>query len=352
MKQDRKLNKMIMFASVLGVMAGIIVLVAGAGIAVFGFLKPEELLRVEELTFLISEKGIYSLQKELFGKLLKLEYLYLFLGVFVGVVGLLAFIFATLGISYAKKHKVVRRRGAILIFNLIPLAIAGAVATYLVLQFDRLPDMIKYVGYGLGGVFGVIGLFNLFGVICSRSEKFMSNDNNKLAFNNSSLREARAEVNSKVKDAEYQPINQEQNIDTQVYQPMGQPNVQTQPTRAQQPRPMQGPRPTQQARPMPQQRQMQRPQQGQMPMRPQMARPAGARPQMNPVAQPTARPVSSQARPMARPGQMPAQPTGARPQPQGARPQQNAQRKFCLGCGSMLTPGEMVCKICGTKVNK
>ncbi len=361
MKQDRKLNKMIMFASVLGVLAGIIVLVAGAGTAVFGFLKHEELAKIKDLAFFINQEGLNSLQKVLLGGLLKIDYLYLALGGFVGVIGLLVLIFSILGINYAKKHKVVRRRGAILIFNLIPLAIASCVAVYLVLEFNTIPDMIKYIGYGLGGVFGVIGLFNLLGIICSRSEKFMSNDNGKLAFDNSSLRDARAEVNSNVKDAEYQPINQglgagnefvyqEQNQGSApVYQPMGQPTAQVQ-----QPRP-------QQTRPMPP-----RPQQGPMPTNSQMARPAGVRPQMNPGAQSTARPVAPQTRPVgqqARPmpprpqqGQMPARPTGARPQgapaQAGAQRPTTAQHKYCLGCGSMLNPGEMFCKVCGTKVNK
>ena len=369
MKQDRKFNRMIMFASVLGVLAGIILLVSGAGAAVFGFLKHEELAKIKEVAFLINQEGLNLVQKSLLGGLLKTEYLFLVLGGVVAGIGLLVLIFSAVGIGYAKKHKVVRRRFAILFFNLIPVAIAGAIATYLVFEFKEIPDIVKYVCYGVGGVFVVIALFNLFGVLCSRSEKFMSNDNGKLSFDKSSLRDARAEVNNNVKDAEYQPQEQfngevyQEQQGTQVYQPMQQsyPNAQQYP---------------QQARPMPPRPQgvpgQARPQ-GAMPPRPQGV-PGQPRPQ-GPMA-PRPQGVPGQARPQGIPGQprpqgaMPARPAnGIRPQmapngqptarpvaprPQGTPTQQraNTQHMYCLSCGSMLNPGEMFCKVCGAKVNK
>ena len=353
MKQDRKFNKMIMFASVLGVLAGFILLIAGAGAAVFGFLKHEELAKIKEVAFLINQEGLTTVQKLLLGGVLKTEYLYLTLGGIVAGIGLLVIIFSAVGIGYAKKHKVVRRRFAILFFNLIPVAIAGAIATYFVFKFNEIPDLIKYVGYGVGGVFAVIALFNLFGVLCSRSEKFMSNDNGKLSFDKSSLRDARAEVNNNVKDAEYQSQEQfnggvvyQEQQGAQGYQPMQQPyqNAQQYPQQA---RPM-APRPQGtpgQARP-----------QGAMPPRPQgvpgQARPQGAmparpangvRPQMTANGQPTARPVAP--RPQGVPGQQ-------RPQGNPGQQRPTAQHMYCLSCGTMLNPGEMFCKVCGTKVNK
>ena len=149
MKKDRKLNKLIVFASILGIIAGSLALIVGAGVAILGFLKPEELLKIEDLTLFISQEGIVKLQTTLLDGVLKIEYLYLFLGIFVGVVGLLALIFAIVGLTYAKKRKVVRRRAVLFMFNLIPLAIAGSVATYLVLEFDFITDYIKYVGFWL-----------------------------------------------------------------------------------------------------------------------------------------------------------------------------------------------------------
>ena len=348
MRQDRKLNKFILCSAIMSIILAVALLVCGGGVAVYGYLKPEKLLEFKEVFFFVEQEGFIKLQTTLLnGGVLKTEFLFLFLGIFIAVVGLIALIFAILNLNYAKKFKVVRRRFAILVFNLIPLAIAGSALTYVLLEFDNLLDNIKYVAYVLTGGFGFVALLAILGVLFSRSEQFMSNDNNKFAFDNSSLRNARAEVNNNVRDA------QPQQMQRPVQQPMAQnrqpQNVANQPNRTQ---PNQiirnlnttGANRPQQARPQGQQ------------MRAPMPRPQGqtmARP--NAPAQPVRRPINaqgqSQQRPMQpRPMVKPVQSTTARPVSSAqARPNPTLQRKFCTNCGNVLAPGQTTCAKCGYK---
>ena len=359
MRQDRRLNGWILIASILGIVLGFALIVGGAGLATIGFLKPEKLVKIDELNFFILQEGITKAQLKLFNGILKSEILYLFLGIIVAVVGLTALIFAIISLVYAKKHKVVRRRVALLFFTLIPLAIAGSAATYLILEFESFKPLktdltfiknIKYICYGIVGAFGLVSIFNLLGLMFGRSEKFMSNDNGKYAFNNNSLRERRANVNNNTKGAPVAPAQSEAPMSQQPAQParQGNPSTQGQAVRVAQGQPM---RQGQPARPMP-------PRPGQ-PVRPaqpninatrsasgarpaQPARPMQApRPQMNASAQSTARPVASRnASVTARP--MPQRPNTTKP---------TASGKVCPVCGKVLTPGEKYCTICGHKIS-
>lgn len=332
MRQDRRLNGWVLLGSIIQIIASIIAVVAGAGLAVVGFLYKDKLAKLTDLTMFTGH--LSDLQDKFFDKHLITKYLYLFLGAAVAVIGLIALILAIVSLFYAKKRKVVRRRAALLVFSLIPLAVVGGVVYYYVLKHKVLTDNIKYVAYGLIGAFGVPALFNILGVMFGRSEKFMSNDNGKYAFNNSSLRNARADANNNVRAAQMQyPAQANQG----EYAPMDQA------------RPVQ---PQATARPV---QPMQRPaQQGARPGQP-MQRPVqpGARP-----AQPGMRPSQPMQRPV-QPGMRQGQPM-QRPVQPGARPAQPMQRpsqpgvraqRFCNKCGKMLSPNEMVCSLCGTKVN-
>ena len=345
MRTDRRLNGWILLSSILGIISGLVLLIGGAGVSVFGYLKPEELIKIKDLTFFINQEGLLNLQKQLLKGLLKHEFLFLFLGIIVAVIGLLVLIFAILSLNYTKKRKVVRRKVAVLLFTLVPIAIAGGIGYYLYSEFKVLTDVIKYVCYGVIGVFGAISLFNLLGIIFGRSEKFMSNDNNKYAFDNSSLRDARANVNNNVKNAQPRPnmvqaqnTNQYQNVPPRAPQqaqrmPSQAPNMQARPVRPMQP---QQPRLMQQ-RPMPNAR----PQGSSRPVSP-MSRVAPQQGQRMPSQAP-----NMQARPV-----RPMQPQQPRPvQPQ--RPQQaQAVKKYCKTCGKVLNPNETFCNLCGTKVTE
>ena len=349
MRQDRRLNGWILIASVIGAFAGLILLVSGGFLGVAGFVWPEKLLKITDLQFFMAQEGVAKMQLKLADftvkELLKPEFLYLTWGVIAGVAGLIVLILSILGLNYAKKRKVVRRRMALFIFALISLGLATCVGLYLWYEFKTLTDNIKYVCYGVGGALAFVGLCQLLGVIFGRSEKFMSNDNSKYAFSNSSIKNARADINNNanqpVPQQEYVPASQEQG----GYIPLEQERLINQ--RAQssqgvnsipqggQARPTQPMRPAQPQRPM-----------GQPAPRPNA--PVGPRPM---PAQP--------GRPMAN-GQMPPRPIQQMRPTQPVRPgqpmrpvQPNAQGKmFCKKCGKLLAPGEKICSLCGYKVTE
>lgn len=345
MNQDRKLNGWIAFASILGVVFGIALIVIGAGVGVLSFIKIEKLLEIEDLVFFLNQDGIYKMQTSLFnGKVFELKYLYAFSGVFVGVIGLLTLIFAAISLSYAKKRKVVRRRLALMCYNLVPLAVAACTIVYLVLEFDNLSDNIKYVGYGLAGVFSLIALCNILGIIFGRSEQFMSNDNSKYAFDNAGIKNARVSINNNVKDAEiapneYQPSEyqpQQRIIPQQVKQHQQQSGVirPTQPT----PNRMGAVRPTTSSNIRPagvQQRPVQ-PQQ-----RPTVTRPSNPAQAQRPASARPSQPVRSA---------QPIRPTQPVRPAQAPRPAPTSAVKRCPKCGKILKPGEIFCSMCGARV--
>lgn len=324
MRQDRKTNKLVLFASILGIISGLLLMVGGAAGAVIGYLKPAKLIDITDLTFFITQEGIMEMQRLIFKDLLKIEFLYVFIGAIIAVVGLITLIISIININIAKKRKVANRRGTLLFLSLIYIVIAASVATYLVMEFNNITDNIKYVFYGISGVFGLIAILNILGIMVNRSEQFMSNDNNKYAFDNSSLRSARANVNNNVKAANVNRVDN-QNVNRQ--QPVRpQPNMRPPQRTQSNMRPQQpGVRaPQGQRAPM------------QQPQRPQANQKAPTyipRPQINDNAQSTARPVVSR--------------SGAQAKVVGKAPS-----LLCNKCGTALNDGESVCSICGNKVIK
>ena len=338
MRKDRRLNGWVALGSAIEIILSFILLIGGVALASAGFLYKTKLAEIDDLQYFIYQDGIIKFQEFIFNnKLLKIEYLYLILGIIVAVVGLIAFIFGIISFAYGKKRKVVRRRVALLIFTLVPLAIAGCALTYLLLEFDILTDNIKYIAYGITGGFGFVALCKILGVIFGRSEKFMSNDNNKYAFDNSSLRNARADINNNIR------ANQNQH-NNQMAQPMPNANQGPRPVQQGQPLP---PRPNQPMRTnAPQGSAQNRP----MPPRPNQPMPQGARP-VRP-AQPGGMPQRSMAQGGA---QRPVQ--SMRPAPQGQRPVGAPNNRpvvegarYCPKCGKMLSPSEKICTLCGYKV--
>ncbi|MBQ7798271.1 MAG: hypothetical protein IJ371_04035 [Clostridia bacterium] len=367
MRQDRRLNGWVLLSSVLQSIVALLFIVAGAFVGVLGFLKPEQLLKIDDLTFFIYQEGIVNLQQDLLKGLLKTEFLYLALGVIVAVIGLIALIFAIISISYAKKRKVVQHKFALFIFTIIPIAIASCVGFYLFKEFDMLTDNIKYVCYGIVGVFGVITLFNIMGIMFGRSEKFMSNDNNKYAFDNSAIKNARVNVNNNVRDAQMhaQPQQYVQTQYTQQQYTQVQPNTQ------------------QYIQPQMQSRQPMYPNQSRMAQPNQVASHQAPRPQIDNRMQGSSRPVSSmssgamQPRPM-QSNQMPPRPQPVRPiqpqnmqnqssQPQASQStQQNSTRQTntlrsgvslrptrrCSQCGKALNLDDRICSDCGNMIGE
>ncbi len=205
MNQDRRINGWILVASIIGLIAGLSFVISGALTSIVGFVKPEQLFKIDFLSFFVMQEGFFELQENIFGSILEYKYLFLFLGIAIAVIGLIQLILSIISLNYAKKQKVVRRRVAIICFSVLPILIAVSAITYFVLEKELLIDDIKYIIYGIAGVFSIIVLFNILGVIFGRSEQFMSNDNSKYAFDNSSLRQARVNVNNSVNDAITQP---------------------------------------------------------------------------------------------------------------------------------------------------
>ncbi len=362
MKQDRRLNGWIMLAAIVGVLAGLTLLAAGGFVAIGGFAYPKVLGKIEDLEFFVLQEGIVNAQLKLFNnELLKPEFLTLALGGIAALVGLITLILAIVCLNYAKKHKVVRHRVALFIFTLISLGVAVCPALYLWFEFKYLTDNIKYVCYGVGGAYAFVGLCQLLGLVFGRSEKFMSNDNSKYAFSNSSIKNARADINNApaqqeyvpqeyVAQSEYVPLSEETYITQDQQRATSQQPVrpaapsipqggQARPTQPMRPAQPMGPRPAQPVRPTqppmgPRPAQPARPVAGQQPVRP--AQPIGVRP-------------SQPMRPTQPMGARPAQPARSTQPSMGPRPAQPsaAGRAFCPKCGKMLAPGENVCSLCG-----
>ncbi|MBO5910537.1 MAG: hypothetical protein J6Q15_03410, partial [Clostridia bacterium] len=281
----------------------------------------------KDLVFFINQKGIIDCQKSILnGKILETEYLYLTLGIIVGVIGLIALIFAITSLTYAKRKSVVRHKVALFIFTLMPIAIVACATTYLIFELDNLTDIIKYVTYGVIGAFGFIVLCNMLGIIFGRSEQFMSNDNNKYAFNNASLRNARVDANNNVKSAQELVARPQQMQSQGVNPPQQQSTASMMQQRAQARRMQNSQQPL--VRPM----QLSRP-----------AQPVRTGMPTNPNRTGVSRPVGVMGT---------AQPTHATANMQGQiRPTQQPNttpvRRYCQKCGKLLQPNEKFCTLCG-----
>jgi len=339
MKQDRRLNRWVLIASILGAIGGIVLLTGGAALSILGFLKPEQISKIDEIVFFLNQDGFIDLQLKLFNnRILKIEFLYLFAGIIVAVIGLMFVIFSLVALRYVKKFKVVRHKLSIFIFTLLPLAIAGCAITYLMLEkemFNLFKDFniafgknIMYASYGVAGLFSVIALLNLLGILFGRSEKFVSNDNEKYTFDNSNL--PNRTINNGVGNVPVQQSATRLPQQAPVQRPIPAQSMQGQPVR----------------RPMPQQQAGQRPVPGQVvqrpqgqpvqPARPQMARPQGQMVRPNPSAPQSPRPM----------GQPVARPQGMAQNMQARRP----VVRRCPRCGKVLNQGENFCAICGYKI--
>ena len=364
MKQDRRLNGWIVISSIIGTLASIILLACGA-VGILGFFYTSKLAKVKDLQFFVNQKFFTQFK-------LDTKYLYLYIGIALAVIGILILILSIILLNYANKYKVVRRKGKIFIFGLFDLAIASCSSVYLILEFKNLPNNIKYVLYGLIGVFGFIWLCKMLGIIFGRSEKFMSNDNNKFAFAGNA-RTIRVGGNAQqppitpngTQQPAYVPQNeQERPVQQQSAQMQQRPMQSTGQARPQNMgqnnvRPMQQPMGQNSAN---QQRNQNYVQPSTMPRQNQpsaMSNQSNNRTNVMPNQQ-NARPVQ----PMARPNNsnLPQNPRPVQPnsnlasnQPNVRPVQQNTSnsvRKFCPKCGKMLTPQERICSICGAKITE
>lgn len=348
MKQDRKLNRWVLLASILSVVAGFALLIGGAALAILGFLKPEQISKIDEIVFFLNQEGFIDLQLKIFNnKILETEFLYLFAGIIVAVIGLLFVIFSLIAIRHAKKRKVVRHKLSLLLFTLLPLAIVGCAIAYLILEKEMFRSFTKlnvgfgknimYASYGVAGLFGVIALLNLLGILFGRSEKFVSNDNEKYTFDNSNL--PNRAINNGVGNVPVQQSATRLPQQAPAQRPVPAQPMQGQPVRRPMPQPQAGQRQvTNQPmrRPIPGQP-VQRPQgQPMQPARPQMARPQGQMVRPNPSAQ----------QPQRQMGQHVARPQGMAPNMQARRP----VVRRCPRCGKVLNQGENFCAICGYKI--
>lgn len=333
MSQDRRKNGWIFISSALQIILSIVLLSAGIALAVTGFFYKEKLATIDDLQFFVSQKFFTQFN-------LKTEFLYLFMGTAIGVIGVLLLIFGVAEMIYAQKRKVVRRRVKVIIFALLHAAIAGAAGYYYMSEMKSLPENIKYILYGIIGAFGVCALFSILGILFGRSEKFMSNDNNKFAFDNSSLRNARADVNNNVKMAEEQYYDMAQWNDGYNYteQPQQAPpynSAYVQPNQyvagPEQQRPTNNPNVQPVRPPQP----MNRPSQ---PPRPRPVPPTGV-----------SRPVQA----MRQPSIVQQRPAQARPVPPASRPINTSTKTkiYCPRCGSLISMNDKVCATCGQPLN-
>lgn len=373
MNQDRRLNVWIMLGSTIQIIASLILVLAGGTLGVMGFAYPEKLLKIDDLIFFETQDGIIKAYEAVFsGKMLKFEYLNLTIGIIVGVVGLIALAIATANLNNAKKRRIVRKRLGVFMSMIITLAIVACATTYLVLELKGLTDNIKYVLYGIIGVFGFVSLCSLFGLVFGRGEKFMSIDNNKYGFDKASMKEARADNNARNLQLQNSANRGQFQQNNNAVQPVPQGRVVVQQSRVKQ-----GQRPTatpqQQLANMParsgvvqrhqttsrpvnsmqsnniQQRTMQagrpmvRPTQAKQPalnnQRPQaMVRPA------NSMQRPSVQQPVQASKTITRPAQ-----TQQQLDTNSQRPL-NAKSISCKRCGKVLTAGDKVCSLCGYKV--
>ena len=188
MRQDVKFNGWVLISSILQIIASVVCIGAGAALAIVGFFNASKLLKIEELKFFVNQDGLIRLQKSMFGGVLIKKYLFLIIGSLIAIIGIIALVLAIVELLYVKRYKVVNRRATLMMFSIVPLAIAICVEVYLVLEYDLLKTSIDYIKnvrigcFAICGVFSACAIFKLIGVLFSKSEQFVSNDNGKYAF--------------------------------------------------------------------------------------------------------------------------------------------------------------------------
>ena len=338
MKQDIRFNGWVLISAIFQVIAGAACIGAGAVLAIMGIANANKLLGIKEVNFFINQQGLVKLQKNLFGKLLMEKYLFMIMGAILAVIGIIALVFAIIELLYVKRYKVVNHRAALIAFSLIPLAIAGCVEVYLLKEYDVLKSALDYIKNIRTGCFIICGIFSacailkLLGVLFSKSEEFVSNDNNKYAFEG-----PKASRVAQGAQPRMQTRNQTNN-QMQGARPVNRQNSNARPANVQ-------PRPANTA-----------------------ARPVGIPANAQAKTANVARPgVGPQTRPAARPGVAPAANAAALP----PRPVQNsmsprqmgapnsqsrnvrpAQIRRCPKCGKALMPNETMCSVCGKTEKK
>lgn len=338
MKQDIKFNVWVLFSAIIQALSGAFCFVVGALVSIMGIIKPSKLLKINEIKFLVKQKWLINLQTKLFGGELFEKYLFLISGILIAVTGIIVLILAILELRYVKKYSVVNHRVKLIIFALIPLIIAGCVEAYLLLQYDVLKSSVEHIKniriacFGVCGVFSVCAICTLLGVLFSKSEEFVSNDNNKYAFEGPRPNRVVQQGGQPSMTIRNQSSNQMQGRAVNVQNP----NVRRQPM--QQSMPARGQvNPTNMiARPT-------RPANGAGMTGTGMVRPA-ARPGVVPMSRNT----------MASANQMqnsisPRQVGAPNSQSGGMRP---TQIRRCPKCGKALMPNEIRCSICGMAERK
>lgn len=352
MKQDIRFNGWVLISAIFQVIAGAACIGAGAVLAIMGIANANKLLGIKEVNFFINQQGLVKLQKNLFGNLLIEKYLFMIMGAIMAVIGIIALVFAIIELLYVKRYKVVNHRAALIAFALIPLAIAGCVEVYLLKEYDVLKSALDYIKNIRTGCFIICGIFSacailkLLGVLFSKSEEFVSNDNNKYAFEGPKASRAaqgaqprmqtRNQTNNQMQGA--RPVNRQNSNARPANVQLRPANVQSRPENVQ-------PRPANTAA-----RPIGRPASAQA--RPaNVARP-GVGPQTRPVARPGAAPAANAAALPSRPAQnsmSPRQMGAPNSQSRNVRP---AQIKRCPKCGKALMPNETVCSVCGKTEKK
>ena len=193
MKQDVRINCWVLISAIFQVLASAVCIITGVLIAIMGIASSSKLLKIRELKFFVSQNGIIKLQQNLFGGLILKKYLFLIMGTIIAIVGIVAVTFAIVEILYVRRYKIVNHQCALIAFSLIPLIIAGCAEIYLLVEYDILRMSLDYiknvrtVSFVVCVVFSLCAVLKLLGVLFIKSEEFVSNDNNKYAFESPKL---------------------------------------------------------------------------------------------------------------------------------------------------------------------
>ncbi len=187
MKQDRRFNGWVFVGSLIETIFSFAVVVAGVALAILAFTHIDMVNKLDDLRFFINQDYLNKL---------KPEFAYLFTGAGLAIIGLIFFIGGVANVVHVRRYKVSQHRVSILFECLLVLAMLAGVDTYLYFEMDNITRNIKYVIYGINVLYSIGALFNLLGVIFGRNEKFVSNDNNKFTFDNTTTKPLNVQVAS------------------------------------------------------------------------------------------------------------------------------------------------------------
>lgn len=345
MKQDVRFNYWILISAIFQVLVGAACTISGAILAIMGVASSANLLKIRELEFFVNQKWIIGLQQNLFGGLISKKYLFLIIGAIVAVVGAISIAVAIIEVLYVKRYKVTNRQYTLMAFSLIPLAIAGCMEAYLILEYDVLRMNLYYiknvrtVSFVLCGVFSVCAVLKLLGILFSQGKEFVSNDNSKYAFDASKL----SKIEQKVQPTKplARSLSKTQAATTRVVDPSLKPyvagNVKASNTQARSTGML-----TRASKAKP------NIQQGTANLAKSNAGGQPAKPIMRPSTTQATRNTTLLSRPVQNsisPRQMGV------PTSQTGRARSTHIRR-CLNCGKTLMPNETACSVCGKSYNK